>query len=144
VKRRAFITLLGGAVAWPLAARAQQTEPIRRRIGVLMSTAAEDPESQLDERDRIIALVDHHHVHAIFGDREITEAGGLISYGANRKNAYRQAGAYVGRILKGEKPGDLPVTLPTKFELVINLKTAKARGITIPPNILALCDEVIE
>ena len=98
----------------------------------------------VNERDRIIALVDHHDVHAIYGDREITEAGGLISYGASRKNAYRQAGAYVGRILKGEKPGDLPVTLPTKFELVINLRTAKARGLTIPPNMLALSDEVIE
>jgi putative ABC transport system substrate-binding protein len=98
----------------------------------------------VNERDRIVALVDHHDVHAIYGDCEITEAGGLISYGTSRKNAYRQAGAYVGRILKGEKPGDLPVTLPTKFELVINLRTAKARGLTIPPNMLALSDEVIE
>jgi putative ABC transport system substrate-binding protein len=98
----------------------------------------------VNERDRIVALVDHHDVHAIYGDREITEAGGLISYGASRKDAYRQAGAYVGRILNGEKPGDLPVTLPAKFELVINLKTAKARGLTIPANVLALSDEVIE
>jgi ABC-type uncharacterized transport system substrate-binding protein len=98
----------------------------------------------LNERERIVSLVDRHDMHAIYGDREITEAGGLISYGSSRKDAYRQAGAYVGRILKGEKPGDLPVTLPTKFELVINLRTAKKRGITIPPNVLALADEVIE
>jgi len=98
----------------------------------------------VNERDRIVALVDHYGVHAIYGDREISEAGGLISYGASRKDAYRQAGAYVGRILKGEKPGELPVMLPTKFELVINLRTAKARRVIIPPNMLALADEVIE
>jgi putative ABC transport system substrate-binding protein len=114
---------------------------VRERLDALYVGA--DP-LFVNERDHIVSLVDLNDVHAIYADREISEAGGLISYGASRKDAYRQAGAYVGRILRGEKPGDLPVTFPTKFELVINLRTAKARGLTIPTTLLALADEVIE
>jgi putative tryptophan/tyrosine transport system substrate-binding protein len=167
MKRREFITLLGGAaVAWPLAVRAQQ--PTMPLVGFLSSRAPSESADLVaafrqglaevragglvigaealftSHSEQLAALAARYGVPTIYKGREFAAAGGLMSYGSDIADSYRLAGIYTGRVLKGEKPGDLPVQLATKIELYINLKTAKALGLTVPLPVSGRADEVIE
>ena len=134
MNRRELMLLLGGAMTAARALRAQQKAmPV---IGGDTFFA--------NRLDQLLALAAHHAVPTIYEWRESVSAGGLISYGPSNTGNWHLVGTYVGKILKGAKPADLPVQRPTTFELVINLKTAKALGLTVPPSILARADEVIE
>ncbi len=113
----------------------------QQKVGGLLMAA--DPQYN-SRRDLLVALAAQYKIPTLFHTRDIPQAGGLMSYGPNLSDSYRQAGVYVGRILKGEKPGEIPVTRAVKFDLVINMKTAKALGLDIPDRLLALSDDVIE
>ena len=114
---------------------------VQRRIGALLLSA---DVFWMTQRDLIVELAVRHALPMMSHQREVAAAGGLMSYGPSFADAYRLAGVYTGRILKGEKPAELPIMQPTKFEFVINLKTAKALGLTMPLGVLAIADEVIE
>jgi putative ABC transport system substrate-binding protein len=164
MKRRMFITLIGGAAAaWPLAARAQQQAmPVigflsGRSPGEAATVAFETLVQQqaralivggdtffTGQRSHISILAARHGLPTMWNTRIEAEAGGLMSYGAKNPDVYRRAGVVAGQVLKGAKPADLPIQLPTVFDLVINIRTAKTLGLTIPPTLLARADEVIE
>jgi putative ABC transport system substrate-binding protein len=168
VPNAAVIALLVDLNAMPAASRVSQVQAAARALGLQLVVLNVRTASDIDaafaslvreragalvvgggaflvsRRDQIIALAARHAIPAIYGFREYAVGGGLISYGNDIPDAFRRAGVYTGRILKGDKPADLPVEQPTKFELVINLKTAKALGLAVPSSMQWLADEVIE
>jgi ABC-type uncharacterized transport system substrate-binding protein len=154
----------GAAAAWPFGRIRQPSRSLRlqvhvleasseRQIEIAFETLKQKPVGALllandtflsGRRELFIALAARHAVPVMYPGRDSVAAGGLMSYDASAVDSFRQVGTYVGRILKGERPADLPVLQPTKFELAINLKTAKALGLDVPPTLLARADEVIE
>jgi putative ABC transport system substrate-binding protein len=159
MRRREFVTLLGAAAtAWPVAAAFgleltllgdRNGDGIRRGIesfarGPADGLFATSQDQAQDQRDLIVALAARHRLPAICPFHAFVTDGGLISFGTDQAEPYRYAAGYIDRILKGEKPGNLPVQAPTKYETVINLKTAKALGLVVPPGLFAIADEVIE
>jgi ABC transporter substrate binding protein len=145
VRRREFITLLGGAASWPIAAYAQQQGmPV---VGFL-SSASPNGFAHLVKGFREglneAGFIEGQTVPAVYAIRAFVGAGGLMSYTTNRSEMYRQTAPYVDRILRGANPAELPVQAPTKYETAINLKTAKALGLAVPPGLLVAADEVIE
>jgi putative ABC transport system substrate-binding protein len=154
---------------WPAAVRFQtDVEGAARAVGLPIQILRANNESEIDDafnalaqtqpgallvgpgpffdsrRDKLIALAAQAGIPAGYESRATAIAGGLVSYGTSVQDGYRQVGAYTGRILRGEKPADLPVLQPTKFQFVINLRTAKTLGLTVPANLLIVADEVIE
>jgi ABC-type uncharacterized transport system substrate-binding protein len=113
----------------------------RKQVGAIMTTTSR---LFFADRKRLVELAGRNRLPAIYFQKEFVDAGGLMSYGADFADLFRRAATYVDKILKGTKPADLPVEQPTKFDLVINLKTAKQIGLTIPPNVLARADKVIK
>jgi putative ABC transport system substrate-binding protein len=168
VPKVAIVGVLNNAFVAETAARSKALEDAAKSIGVQLAFFNVNNEGDFDttfagladrgigalfvsgspffisRRDRLVSLVARQRIPAIYAWRVLVEAGGLTSYGANVVGSYRQAGIYVGRILKGEKAADLPVLQPTKFEFLINLKTARTLGLEIPDRLIALADEVIE
>jgi putative ABC transport system substrate-binding protein len=139
------VRVLGGTVHVASARRVDDFDiavasVVQKGAEALFTTA----DALFNSAQRLIALAAQHRIPMIFNSTEATRAGGLMSYSASFSDAYRQAGLYAGRILRGDKPADLPVQLPTKFEFVINLSTARALGIEVPPTLSALADEIIE
>jgi putative ABC transport system substrate-binding protein len=164
----AFVAILADSTSASMSFQVQEVEAAARSVGISIRVVTVSGERDFEIafatmiqeggrallvtgsvnflllRDRLVALAARYKLPAFYELREYAEVGGLMSYGPSNNDAWRQIGVYTGRILKGEKPADLPVVQPTKFELVINLKTAKSLGLTVPPGVLAIADEVIE
>ena len=140
VERNMSNAVMRGIVVLPNEIQAAFTSLVQQHVGAL--AVAADP-FFTSQRDQFVALAARYAVPTIYSGRDFAAGGGLMGYSQSLVDAYRQGGVYIGQILKGSKPADLPVIQPTRFELVINLKTAKALGLTVPQSLLVAADEVI-